>query len=85
MKRWIPFILLLFLLSIGLAYPILTTFLETGLVPRLPTAVLSTGIMMISFLSLTCGLILNSLSQARIEIKKLHYLQYDIKSINSVT
>ena len=71
--------LVLFLLAVGLAYPIVSTFLETGLVPRLPTAVLSTGIMMISFLSLTCGLILNSLSQARIEIKKLHYLQYDIK------
>jgi len=71
--------LVLFLLAIGLAYPIISTFLETGLVPRLPTAVLSTGIIMISFLSLTCGLILNSLSQARIEIKKLHYLQYNIK------
>jgi len=71
--------LMLFLLAIGLAYPIISTFLETGLVPRLPTAVLSTGIIMISFLSLTCGLILNSLSQARIEIKKLHYLQYNIK------
>lgn len=68
--------LLLFMLSLGLAYPILMTFLETGLVPRIPTAILSTGIMMCSFLSLTCGLILNSLSQARIEIKKLHYLQY---------
>lgn len=74
--------LILFLLSIGLAYPILFTFLKTGLVPRLPTAVLSTGIMMISFLSLTCGTILNSISQARIEIKKLHYLQYDIVDLH---
>lgn len=74
--------LILFLIAIGLAYPIISTFLETGLVPRLPTAVLSTGITMISFLSLTCGFILNSLSQARIEIKKLHYLQYDINSHN---
>ena len=74
--------LMLFLIAIGLAYPIISTFLETGLVPRLPTAVLSTGITMISFLSLTCGLILNSLSQARIEIKKLHYLQYDVSGHN---
>ncbi len=73
--------LILFLIAIGLAYPIISTFLETGLVPRLPTAVLSTGITMISFLSLTCGLILNSLSQARVEIKKLHYLQYDIRQL----
>ncbi len=77
--------LMLFLLAIILAYPIFSTFLETGLVPRLPTAVLSTGIMMISFLSLTCGLILSSLSQARIEIKKLHYLQYDVKDIDLIT
>lgn len=71
--------LMLFLLALVLACPIFSTFLETGLVPRLPTAVLSTGLVMISFLSLTCGFILNSLSQARIEIKKLHYLQYSIK------
>ncbi len=68
--------LVLSFLAIALSYPILATFIETGLVPRLPTAVLSMGIMLISFLSLTCGFILNSLSKARIEIKKLHYLQY---------
>lgn len=67
----------LFLLALIISYPILTTFIETGLVPRLPTAVLSTGIMLISFLSLTCGFILNSISKARIEIKKLHYLQIE--------
>jgi glycosyltransferase involved in cell wall biosynthesis len=67
----------LFLLSCGISYPLLTTFLETGLVPRLPTAVLSTGVMMISFLSLACGIIMDSISQARIEMKKLHYLRID--------
>lgn len=71
--------LVLFLTAIGISYPILSTFLETGLVPRLPTAVLATGITMCSFLSLTCGLILNSLAQTRIEIKKLHYLKYSLK------
>lgn len=70
--------LVLFFLSIILSYPLIINFLETGLVPRLPTAVLSTGTMMVSFLSLVCGLILDSLSQARIEIKKLHYLQYNV-------
>lgn len=65
-----------FLLSIGTAYPIIDTFLKTGLVPRLPTAVLSVGIMLISFLSLTCGLILDSISQARMETKRLHYLLF---------
>ena len=67
--------LFLFLLSIGISIPVILTYMETGLVPRLPTAVLSVGIMMISFLSLTCGVILDSLCQARVEIKKLHYLQ----------
>lgn len=68
--------LLMCLLSIGIAYPIIGTFIETGLVPRLPTAVLSMGIMLISFLSLTCGLILDSISQGRMETKKLHYLSF---------
>jgi glycosyltransferase involved in cell wall biosynthesis len=62
-------------LSVALAYPLIMTFLDTGLVPRFPTAILSTGLMMISFLSLACGLILDSVSQARMEIKKLHYLK----------
>jgi len=69
--------IVLFLLSVAISYPVIMTFLETGLVPRLPTAVLSTGIMMISFLSLTCGIILDSVGQTRIELKKLHYLQSD--------
>jgi hypothetical protein len=46
-------------------------------VPRLPTAVLSVGIMMISFLNLACGIIMDSVSQTRIEMKKLHYLQFN--------
>jgi glycosyltransferase involved in cell wall biosynthesis len=67
----------LFLLSVGISLPVITTFLKTGLVPRLPTAVLSVGIMMISFLNLACGIIMDSVSQTRIEMKKLHYLQFN--------
>lgn len=66
--------LVLFVVSVVLAYPLLVTFLDIGLVPRLPTAVLSASIMILSFLSLTCGTILDSVSRARQEIKKLHYL-----------
>lgn len=66
----------LFFLSLFLAYPIITEFIETGLVPRIPTAILSTGIMMISFVSLICGLILDSISKARLDMKKLHYLLF---------
>lgn len=45
-------------LAIVLAWPVVATYMQTGLVPRLPTAVLSTGLMLLGFLSLTCGLIL---------------------------
>ncbi|WP_372617790.1 glycosyltransferase family 2 protein [Falsiroseomonas sp.] len=61
-------------LSIGLAVPLLQTWLETGLVPRLPTAVLSTGLMLLSFLSLACGLILDTVTRGRLEAKRMAYL-----------
>ena len=66
---------LLSLASVGLAVPVLITYSETGLVPRLPTAVLSTGIMLIAFLSLLCGLVLDTVTRGRQEMKRLHYLQ----------
>jgi glycosyltransferase involved in cell wall biosynthesis len=62
------------LAAVVLAYPLLITFWETGLVPRLPTAVLATGIMLLSVLSLACGFILDSVSRGRHEMKRLHYL-----------
>jgi glycosyltransferase involved in cell wall biosynthesis len=68
--------LLLLVISIVISCPIIATFIETGLVPRLPTAVLATGLALLSFLSLTCGVIMDSVSNARREIKKLHYLQF---------
>lgn len=68
--------LLLFLMSLCMAYPIVDTFVKTGLVPRLPTAVLSMGTMLAALLSVMCGLILDSVSQGRIENKKLHYLRF---------
>jgi len=68
--------ILLFLVSIVIAIPIFSTFIETGLVPRLPTAVLATGLMILSFLSLASGLILDGISKTRSEIKKLSYLKY---------
>lgn len=62
------------LVSLGLALPLLVTFLETGLVPRLPTAVLVCALMILAFLSLVCGLILDTVSHGRREMKRLHYL-----------
>ena len=60
--------------SIVLALPLLTEYLATGLVPRLPTAVLSTGLMLLAFLSLACGFILDTVTRGRRELKRLNYL-----------
>ncbi len=62
------------LASTILAWPLLITFMETGLVPRFPTAILSTGLMLLAFLSLACGLILDTVTRGRQEMKRLHYL-----------
>jgi glycosyltransferase involved in cell wall biosynthesis len=64
----------LLLLAVLVAVPVLTEFVRTGLVPRLPTAVLATGLVLLSFLSLTCGLILDSVTRGRKELKRLSYL-----------
>ncbi|MBK0394422.1 glycosyltransferase family 2 protein [Ramlibacter algicola] len=66
--------LALSLLSVGLAAPIVLEFMRTGLVPRLPTAVLSVGIMLVAFLSMMCGLILDTVTHSRRELKRLAYL-----------
>ena len=68
------FFLLLATGSIVLAWPLAITYLETGLVPRFPTAILATGMMLLAFLSGTCGLILDTVTRGRLEIKRFHYL-----------
>lgn len=67
--------MLLLLSSIILAYPLAVTYLETGLVPRFPTAILSTGLASLSFLSFTAGLILDTVTRGRQESKQMRYLQ----------
>jgi glycosyltransferase involved in cell wall biosynthesis len=62
------------LVSIGFAIPILVTYFETGLVPRLPTAVLSMGIMVLAFLSVSAGLVLDTVTRGRREAKLFAYL-----------
>ena len=61
--------------SIALGTPVVIEFLETGLVPRLPTAVLASGIMVLASLSLTCGLVLHTVTRGRREMKRLRYLE----------
>lgn len=63
----------LIVISLALGIPVVFEFLETGLVPRVPTAVLATGLMVLAGIGLTCGLILDTVSRGRREIKRLHY------------
>ncbi|MFO1039931.1 MAG: glycosyltransferase family 2 protein [Geminicoccaceae bacterium] len=62
------------LLSIAEIVPVVLEFMRTGQVPRIPTAVLATGTMLLAFLSLACGLILDTVTLGRRELKRLHYL-----------
>jgi glycosyltransferase involved in cell wall biosynthesis len=60
--------------SIALSIPIIITYTATGLVPRFPTAILATGMMVLAFLSLACGLILDTVTRGRQEMKRMQYL-----------
>ena len=66
--------IVLALLSIALGLPVVITYLETGLVPRLPTAVLSMGLMIMALLSASSGLVLDTVTRGRREMKMLAYL-----------
>lgn len=61
-------------MAIGLSLDLLFTWLDTGLVPRIPTAILSTGLALLSILSFSCGLILDTVTRGRREVKRLAYL-----------
>lgn len=62
------------LASIDLAIPLFATYLETGLVPRLPTAVLCVALMLFGVVLLACGIILDAVTKSRIEQKRFSYL-----------
>ena len=61
--------------SLLLGWPVISSYLQTGLVPRLPTALLATALMLLAFLSIASGLILDTVTRGRRELKRLHYLQ----------
>lgn len=69
----------LMFVALGLGLPLVPTYMETGLVPRVPTAILAMGIMQLGFLSLGCGLVLESVAQGRREAKRMRYL--DLQSV----
>ena len=74
LRFFTAFGLALALVSVGLAIPVVITYFETGLVPRIPTAILSTGLMLLAFLSFACGLILDTVTRGRREAKLFAYL-----------
>ena len=67
---------LLALLAVVLAIPLVMTFMQTGLVPRFPTAILATGLMILAALNGFCGLILDTVVRGRREVRRLAYLRY---------
>lgn len=60
--------------SLAWGIPVILTFIETGLVPRFPSALLATGLAIISALAGACGLVLDSVARGRLEFKRLNYL-----------
>ena len=66
--------LILFCLSLLFGYPVITEYVRSGTVPRLPMAVLATGTMILAFLNLFSGLILDTVTRGRKETKLLRYL-----------
>ena len=66
----------LLVVGVALGLPVVFEYFHTGLVPRLPTAVLATGLILLSFLSAAAGLILDSVARGRKEFKRLIYLGY---------
>ena len=64
------------LAAIVLAIPLAVTYAETGLVPRFPTAILSTGLILLASLSFFTGLILDTVVRGRLEVRRLAYLAF---------
>ncbi|MGC3982924.1 MAG: glycosyltransferase [Steroidobacteraceae bacterium] len=63
--------------ALVIAWPLLRTYVDTGLVPRLPSAVLAMGVMILACISVVAGLVLDTVTHGRRELKRLHYLTLD--------
>ena len=72
---------LLVIAAVILAFPLVLTYLDTGLVPRFPTAILATGMVIIAVLSFFAGLILDTVTRGRREMRRLAYLAYPAPAV----
>jgi hypothetical protein len=62
-----------------LGIPVIAEYLDTGLVRRFPTAILASAMMLLGSLSFGCGLILQTVTKGRLELKRMHYLSIPIR------
>jgi glycosyltransferase involved in cell wall biosynthesis len=76
---------LLAVLAVILAIPLAITYVQTGLVPRFPTAILVTGLMILAALCLFAGLILDTVVRGRREVRRLAYLAYGAPGAERLT
>ena len=75
LARWVDGVALA-IVAIGLAVPIFITFMQEGIVPRFPTAILAMGLMLAALLAFASGLVLDTVTRGRRELKLLTYLRY---------
>jgi len=79
-ERPLPFFtsiaITLAVIAVALAIPIFITFVQEGIVPRFPTAILATGLMLAALLSFASGIVLDTVTRGRREVKLLAYLRY---------
>ena len=72
---------LLTIAAVIISVPLLVTYLDTGLVPRFPTAILATGMVIVAVLSFFAGLKLDTVTRGRREVRRLAYLAYPAPSV----
>ena len=77
------FAALMLVAAIVLAVPLILTYLDTGLVPRFPTAILITGLGIVAVLSFFAGLILDTVTRGRREMRRLAYLAYPAPTVTA--
>lgn len=70
---------LLIVMSLAFGIPVIIEFMRTGLVPRLPTALMAAALTIMSFVAFACGLILDTVTRGRAEAKRLAYLSVPVR------